>query len=147
MVFASLSLLRRYSLLSVQIRSNVREKRSVTPLVFIGNNDYGTNAFTLGTRGALAHGQLSIYFADAVSRLGLARLSFRVLTGDLRQAPDLHYELAEEVVVTTKRRRLSVALDGELHTLTSPLYFKIHSHAFCVVSPHGGATQIDGDGA
>jgi diacylglycerol kinase family enzyme len=112
-----------------------REWRRRTPFVFIGNNEYRMEGFAIGERTDLDRGHLSLYVAHRPGRLKLLMLALRALTGRLRQARDFDARTATEIVIESRRRRLHVATDGEVTTMTPPLHYRIRPGALSVMLP------------
>jgi diacylglycerol kinase family enzyme len=109
-----------------------------TPFVFVGNNRYEMELFSLGARSSLDRGELSLYVAHNVRRWGILRLALRALLGRLRQDKDFEALAVPEVDVSTPRRIVRVALDGELFRMESPIRFRIRPGALRVLAPYAG---------
>jgi diacylglycerol kinase family enzyme len=141
---AMLAALRHYSLLHVCMKLDSNDDKDMldrrTPFVFIGNNEYLTEGFGIGTRSRLDAGQLSIYVAQRTGRLGLFRLALRALFGRLRQAKDFHALSTTELTVITRRSRLRVATDGEVTVMETPLHYRIRPGALRVIVPGKNTT-------
>jgi YegS/Rv2252/BmrU family lipid kinase len=132
---ATASALRRYPFLKTRMTIDGQEVVHKTPFIFIGNNAYSMSGFTLGTRSTLDAGVLSLYVSERTSRLGLVRLALRSLFGRLEQARDFESVLASDVVIETRHRRLSVATDGEVNWMQTPLHYRIRPLALQVLAP------------
>src|SRR5688572_7719683 len=76
---AVLAVFRRYPLVRVVLETGEQRVPRTTPFVFVGNNRYAVDGLTLGTRGRLDEGLLSVYFTNRTGRLGLLRLAVRAL--------------------------------------------------------------------
>jgi diacylglycerol kinase family enzyme len=103
-----------------------------TPLVLVANNEYRTTGIHAGTRESLARGQLALYVLNAERRPGLLGLALKVLLEGAERVKELDLFTVEEVAVETRRRRLQVALDGEVVTLESPLHYRTRPAALKV---------------
>ncbi|HKX37397.1 MAG TPA: sphingosine kinase, partial [Burkholderiales bacterium] len=119
--------------LRLELDDEVRHCRA--PFVFVGNNNYTLEGFNIGTRAKLDQGQLTVYTTRRSSAGGLARLALRALFGRLRQADDFMESSVRSLQVESRRRRLLVALDGEVHALETPLEFRILPRALQVIVP------------
>jgi diacylglycerol kinase family enzyme len=105
-----------------------------TPFVFVGNNYYVVEGFQLGGRSRLDEGRLSIYMAPECGRFEILSLPVRALTRRLSSgAPFVEFD-AETVAVDVESRRVSVALDGEVALMTSPLEYRIRRRALKVIT-------------
>lgn len=132
---ASIAVLRRYPFLDVRLTVNGEECQRRTPFVFVGNNEYCMEGVNLGGRGCLDAGKLNVYVTRQMGRLGLLRLAAMALLGRLREARDLEVFSAGEILVETRRRRVRVAMDGEVARMDAPLRFRIRPGALRVIVP------------
>ena len=136
LALACVAALRRYPFLAVRLVVDGSERVYRTPFVFVGNNDYRTEGLAMGQREGLRGGLLSLYVARRPGRLRLVELALRALIGRLRGARDFDVMHATRIVVESRRRRLRVAIDGEVSEMTPPLQYRIRPAALRVL---GGA--------
>lgn len=134
-LWAAFAVLRRNPFLEIRLSVGGRELTGRTPFVFVGNNKYDMELFTIGGRAALDKGELSLYTTSRPGRLGLARLAMRALVGGLRQERDFLVFAATDVRIDTRRRRLRVALDGEVAIMEPPLRYRVRPGALRVLAP------------
>jgi hypothetical protein len=80
-------------------------------------------------------GELSLYMPHAAGRWGLLRLSIRALIGRLRQAQDLDALCAKAISIDTHRKRMQVAVDGEVTVMSTPLHYRVRPGALRVIVP------------
>ncbi len=132
-VWATLMTFRRYPFLNVIICLNKEEHKRRTPFIFIGNNEYSMEGFDIGGRDHLDAGQLSLYVTHHTGRMGLLLLAFRALVGRLQEAKDFDAVAAKEVLIDTRRKRLRVAIDGEVTVMETPLRYRICPGALKVI--------------
>jgi diacylglycerol kinase family enzyme len=92
-------------------------------------------AFNIGARGCLDAGQLSLYMPHRTGRLGLLGLGLRALFGRLREAKDFDTLCTKEIWIETRRKRLPVALDGEVTIMDTPLHYRVQPGALRVIVP------------
>ncbi|MEZ0267642.1 MAG: diacylglycerol kinase family lipid kinase, partial [Phycisphaerae bacterium] len=85
-------------------------------------------------------GQLCLYFTPRSGRLAMVRLALRALFNRLRQDRDFNAVCSGEVWIDTKRKRLNVAMDGEVEPMDSPLHYQIWPGALRVIVPAEGAS-------
>ena len=116
----------------LEVAGQAVERR--TPFVFLGNNRYEMEGLRMGSRNRLDEGQLCLLAARRLSRWGLARMAIAGLTGGIHHSRDLDVLCAREVLVKTKRR-LEVALDGEVVRMSSPLHYRIRPRELKVIAP------------
>jgi diacylglycerol kinase family enzyme len=135
-LWATLTMLKRYPFLTVRLSTDDDRMVRHTPFVFIGNNEYEMESFSIGARSCMDAGQLSLYVAHRTGRLGLLRLAWRALFGGLRDEEDFNAMCTKEVWIETRRpKRLRVATDGEVTIMTTPLHYRVRPGALRVLVP------------
>ena len=134
-LWASLSVLRRFPFLIVRIEVESMKRDFVTPVVFIGNNEYQMQGFDIGARESLERGVLCVYVVKKQRRAALIRLSLAALLGRLEQERDFESLTTTELVIETNRKRVLVSADGEVQPMTSPLRYRIRPRALRVIVP------------
>ncbi len=134
MLWATLTVLRRSPFLSLSMEIDGEEVHCRSPFVFIGNNDYVMEGFSIGTRSSLRDGRLSVYTTQRRTRGGLVRLAFRALAGRLHQADDFAIASAASVRIDARRRWMLVATDGEVTAMETPLNFRVLPGALSVIT-------------
>jgi diacylglycerol kinase family enzyme len=133
-LWASLTVLRRRPFMGVRIRTAEETLVRRTPFVFVGNNEYRMAGIKAGSRDSLSGGRLAVYVMHAERRRSLLLLGWRVLLRGVERVPELELFSVEEAVIET-RRRVSVALDGEVRAMTPPLTYRIRPLALTVLAP------------
>ena len=134
---AAVSVFRRYPFLDVTLTVEGRELHYSTPFVFIGNNRYSMDALRIGKRENLAAGELCLFVATRGRRRDLLKMGLWTLLGRVSSACELRALSAHEVRIGTRRRRVRVALDGEVTWMESPLHYRIRPGALRVIVPAG----------
>jgi YegS/Rv2252/BmrU family lipid kinase len=132
---ATWRVLRRFHHLQIKLATGGTEVVQTTAFVFIGNNQYEIEGPKIGTRRTLNAGELFCYAAHATTRWQLVRLVLDALIGRLRRSQALNVLHGKEAWITAWRRRLRVALDGEIARLPTPLHFRIRPAALRVIVP------------
>ena len=115
------------------------DRTVVTPLLFVGNNDYSLDRGALGTRASLADGRLSVFAVARRSRLGLLWFAARALAG--RTNRDTDFEALGDMTALTVRGHggdIHMAIDGEVVRLSFPLRFSVRPKALRVIAPADG---------
>ena len=112
-----------------------QESQYAASLVFIGNNRYVMEGFSIGKRERLDEGALSLYATQRRGRVGVLLLAFRALVGRLQEAPDFDSLTAQTIVIESRHKRLHVATDGEVNVLRTPLEYAIRPGALRVMVP------------
>jgi diacylglycerol kinase family enzyme len=137
--WAALTVLRRNPFMAVRIV--VEEKTIIrrTPLLLVANNEYRMAGIQAGSRESLSKGHLAVYVLNAEQRPGLLRLAGQLLVLGGDQVKELDLLTVDEATVETKRRRIQVALDGEVTTMASPLHYRIRAGALRLHVPADGS--------
>jgi diacylglycerol kinase family enzyme len=133
--WASLAVLRRRPFVDVRIHVGDEAIVCRTPFVFVGNNEYKMVGLRGVARASLTGGYLAIYVMKAAERLSLLRLGLEVMTRGVERVEELDLFRVVETKVETRRRRLQVALDGEVRVLASPLEYRSLPGALRVLTP------------
>jgi diacylglycerol kinase family enzyme len=134
-VWAALGVLRRSPFLEIRLTVGGNAVPGRTPFVFVGNNAYDMERFTIGSRACLDKGELSLYTTSHTGRLGLTRLALGALVGGLRQDRDFLAFATTDAWVGTRHRRIRVALDGEVTIMEPPLHYRVRPKALRVLTP------------
>jgi diacylglycerol kinase family enzyme len=135
MMLAVLSSIFRIPVLQVALEIDGKLLKSKSPFIFVGNNHYNMDLLNLGSREHLDKGELCLYLANRITRFGLLHLLFLALLGRLNQTKDFRIETAKEIWIETKKRKLKVALDGEVQKLRPPLHYLTLHKSLKVVVP------------
>ncbi len=135
MLWATLAVLNRPPLLDLRLELDDEVHDCRAPFVFVGNNDYEMEGFDIGTRARLDGGCLNVYTTRGCSAGSLVMLTLRALFGRLRQAEDFVESKASTLRVTSRKRRLLVAIDGEVTTMDTPLELRMRRRALQVIVP------------
>ena len=136
-IWAAWTVFRRYPFVEVRLVVAREQLNCRTPFVFIGNNPYSMEAFSIGRRERLDAGILSLYITKRAGRWGLIRLALRALFGHLRNEKDFVVMTTDHVKIESRRRRhrLRVAFDGEVDVLEPPLQYRVRPGALRVIVP------------
>ena len=121
--------------IAVRIDAGDDQQLRRTPFVFIGNNRYVMEGFSIGARPSLAEGELALYMARRRGRLALLRLALRALLKRLEQAEDFEVVTGADFVISTRDARIRVATDGEVTMMETPLHYRIRPKALKVMVP------------
>jgi len=143
-VLASARILRRYRRLVVRLAARRQgsgqagdaSDRARTAFLFVGNNEYHVDGLSLGARDRLDGGRLFAYLAPRVHTRELPKLFALALAGRARKRQVLESIAAEQLdVATPGRRRLRVAIDGEVLVMRGPLHFRARPASLRVIVP------------
>jgi diacylglycerol kinase family enzyme len=92
----------------------------------------------IGARTRLDEGHLHVAMAPGMTRGAMLRVLGRAVVGRLMAVDHLDVLLTREVTIAAWRRRLPVALDGEVTLLRTPLRYRVRPGALQVRIPGGG---------
>jgi diacylglycerol kinase family enzyme len=133
---ATATILRRYRGLVVRLTADDATEHARTTFLFVGNNEYQVDGLNLGARARLDGGRLFAYFAPRVHARDLPKLLALALAGRAKKEHALEsFSAANLHVETPRRRRLRVALDGEVIVLKRPLLFRTRPRSLRVIVP------------
>jgi diacylglycerol kinase family enzyme len=133
---ATTRILRRYRGLVVRLTAGDTTEHARTTFLFVGNNEYRVDGINLGARARLDGGQLFAYLAPRVHARDLPKLLALALAGRATKEHALESFAASDLDVDTpRRRRLRVALDGEVTVMKSPLHFRTRPRSLRVIVP------------
>jgi diacylglycerol kinase family enzyme len=139
LVVASLRAFISFKCIQVEIEVAGQQRTCTSPFVFIGNNPYCLDGLSVGERKRLDLGTLALYLAPGATRRDILRLAMKAALGKIQTDP-LYEELTAKTFSanTHGRRRLRVALDGEVLRLHGPLVYRSLPgalHVLCPASP------------
>lgn len=124
MALSGLQALRWFRTLPVAVACAGRVVRARTPLVFVGNNDYVLSPRALPRRDTLDQARLCLYLLRATSPWKAFLITCRVLLRGLQAERDLVHLEGDALKLVSPKRRLRVALDGEVAYFHTPLVFR-----------------------
>lgn len=132
-VLTTISRFRRPASMKVTIDGETRRLR--TPMVFVAANGYQLDEFKLPGRELLDEGKFAVFLAPDGTRWQLVKFAVKLALG--RAVPGTDFEMAggSEIVIETRRKRRTIARDGERDRMTSPFRFKMLTGALSVLAP------------
>lgn len=125
----------RFPLLRLGLHARRRHGERLTPVLFVGNNEYALERRSFGGRARLDAGRLWVYVVRVTSRLSLVRLALRLAFGSRRPFREVEVQAVPEIWIHSRRRLLRVALDGEVERLAPPLHYRVLPGALQLVAP------------
>jgi diacylglycerol kinase family enzyme len=138
MALATFRVVRRFRGVAARIDIDGRQKTWRTPFVVVGNNQYTLEGIGLGARTQLDRGQLFVYLSPRARARDLPMLIARAVIGRASLSGAFEIVAATELTVETRTRtarRIRVALDGEVLTMSAPLRYRLRPGALPVVVP------------
>ena len=121
--------------LNVRLTADGRELSRKTPYILVANNEHRMEGYRLGERARLDQGLLWVYVMHPLSRWGLVRLVFSLLFGTFDKKVDFEVFPAESFRVTSRRKRIGVAIDGDVVKMNLPLEYRSLPASLRVLAP------------
>ncbi len=129
-------LLREHKSLKLAVIIDEQRYPVATPLVFFGNNQLQLSDMKLRIAECAAHGKLAGVVVAKSDRLSLMKMLWKLVQGKIDQASDVYSFCAEHIQVNCKKPKLTVAIDGELMEMDTPLKFSVKKSALKVMVPN-----------
>jgi diacylglycerol kinase family enzyme len=107
-----------------QFAAEIDGERHRAWAVFVGNGRYGDTLVDLVERESLDLGVLDVRIVAAARRFSRVRVLAATLAGRLSRSPLVERLSGTSVCVDLRQHEVDVALDGEVHRLTTPLVFQ-----------------------
>ena len=104
--------------------------------MFVGNGCYGERIADLTSRECLDDGVLDVRIVRADRRFARLRLLTALLLGRFPRTVVERRTCRAITIDIRDRRRIDVALDGEIMRLSTPLRYESDAHALRVVVPN-----------
>tara|TARA_R110002049_G_scaffold44333_6_gene130255 strand:+ start:114688 stop:115605 length:918 start_codon:yes stop_codon:yes gene_type:complete len=106
--------------LDLRLEVDGEERQCRTPLVFAINNAFQLSQMGLGGHDCIAAGKMVLLVAPDTSRLGLLRHAAALALGIARPETDYEMLCGAEIIIHMRRKKRSVARDGEISTMAGP---------------------------
>jgi diacylglycerol kinase family enzyme len=135
MVPAFFRMMRHFPRRRLRISAAGFERPYRTPCLFVGNNEYSMELFTLGRRRRLDSGKLWFYVVKPREPLQFFWMVCRLCFGRMDQLRDLDTFELTEGEISAKASRLPVALDGDVRIMHAPLHYRSRHGALTVIVP------------
>jgi diacylglycerol kinase family enzyme len=140
MGLAGLHMLRVFPIRRLRVRAEGWVDPCRTPSLFVGNNKYTLSLKAARKRERLDGGELWFYIVKHQTRLSLVWFTVLSLLGLADTERDLRVFGAKQADIGARKRkkRLAVALDGEVVFLRPPLHYRIRAGELRVYAPIPG---------
>lgn len=129
------TLLRPSPLYTVDLVADGRPERRRVTTVFFGCNALQLEDFHLAAAACIQHQQFAVLSLALPNRWAIARAAGMALIGRLEAVDALDTFCAGTVRVQTRRRTVTVAIDGELARLRPPLDVRFRAGGLQVLAP------------
>ena len=120
--------------LNLQLTADGQPIARRTPLLFVGVNPHQMAAFGIPGYDCIEDGRMATYITRPMGAMQLWRLALRGFFRGLHGASELEVLCARELSVTLNRKRVRVAMDGEITRLQSPLRYRLRVDALRVLT-------------
>ena len=135
MVPAFFRMMKQFPRRRLRIRAEGWSRPYRTPCLFVGNNKYSTDLFSIGRRERLDEGALWLYVVKPRNPVEFFWMVWRLCFGKLDAAKDLDTFVLGDAEITAKASRLPVSLDGEIEIMRPPLAYRSRPKALRVIVP------------
>jgi len=120
--WAAYGTLRKYPHVTLNIESAHHQEVIRTHVFMISNNSYDLSRLGIeAPRKTLESGRISVYWLPHLPRIKLMKFIAHYLAGRVREAPGFRSFMTTRMKVQSSRNHLKVGIDGELHSLSTPL--------------------------
>jgi diacylglycerol kinase family enzyme len=141
-LWATMAVLRRRPFMAVRIQTADETIVRTTPFVFVGNDEYRMVGINAASRPSLTGGHLAVYVMHASRRRSLLLLGWQVMLRGVDRVRELElFKVAEAVIET--RRRVVMALDGEVTAIAPPLNYRSRPLDLVVLAPPPSEPSTD----
>jgi len=107
-----------------------------TPLIFFGNNQLQLEELNLKISKCAEVGEIAGVVIAKGDKATLFKTLFQTIRGKLENASDVYSFGAQKVIVYSKKPKLTVAVDGEIVSMTTPLTLHVEKNALKIMVPH-----------
>lgn len=107
-----------------------------TPLIFFGNNQLQLKELNLKISKCAAVGEIAGVVLAKGDKVALFKTLLQTIRGKLEQAADVYSFGAQRVIVYSKKPKLTVAVDGEIVSMSTPLKLHVEKNALNIMVPH-----------
>ena len=141
LISTAVSLLKPHRLLHATLRTGETKTLFKTPLIFIGNNALQFRNLELKVKECFREDRLGAVILKPVRGLEMLRILTRGVAKTLHKEERLQQFCVDDVQIVTKRRKQTVALDGETFEMSSPFEITSWPEAIRLVVP----PEVHGD--
>lgn len=111
-----------------------------TPLLFFGNNQLQLKEMNLKIAQCAALGEVAGVILAKTDKLSLFKTLVQLIRGKLEQAADVYSFSGNQVNVYSKKATLTVAIDGEIKEMSTPLHVHVEKNALKIMVPYDSAS-------
>ncbi|OTG83730.1 diacylglycerol/lipid kinase family protein [Acinetobacter sp. ANC 4648] len=122
--------------LKLQIEVDGKKYPVKTPLIFFGNNQLQLAEMKLRIAKSAEIGQVAGVVIAKGDKRTLFRTLFQTIRGQLEKASDVYSFSADQVNVYSEKTKLTVAIDGEIVEMMTPLNIHVEKNALNIMVPY-----------
>ncbi len=134
-IVSAFIVLKRLPRMRMSVEADEISTSLYTPFLFVGNNEYQEIVSPNYLRESLSDGKLWLCIARSSGFGSLLLMVWHIFAKGIRGATNLETHLITELTVNTWKKTVTVAIDGEIYKLTTPLRFKIRPNCLQVIIP------------
>ncbi len=118
------SLFSKHLLLKVDLVSEAKTQTLLTPMIFIGNNALQLRDLSMDVARCMEQDKLAVVMMKPVTKLETLRIVLRGIFKTIENDERLETFCVDELTIYTRKKSHSIALDGEIISMQSPLRVK-----------------------
>lgn len=126
--------------LKLEIEVNQQKYPVKTPLIFFGNNQLQLQEMNLKIAKCAEIGEVAGVVLAKSDKMSLFKTLFQLIRGQLENAADVYSFSGEKVTVYSKKAKLTVAIDGEITEIATPLKFNVDKNALKIMVPYASTS-------
>lgn len=126
--------------LKLEIEVDQKRYPVKTPLLFFGNNQLQLKEMNLKIAQCAALGEVAGVILAKTDKLSLFKTLIQLIRGKLEQAADVYSFSGNQVNVYSKKATLTVAIDGEIKEMSTPLHVHVEKNALKIMVPYDSAS-------
>ncbi len=126
----------RPPMLSGYIHAREKAEFLRASFVFIGVNRFDTASFAFVRRKSLDDGILSVFYAHGMEPKNLLKMAVRTLVSRrIKDVPDLECLLTDMVILRSRKHKVKLVADGEIHPVRSPVVCRVRPGRLRIILP------------
>lgn len=134
-IVAAIIVLWKIPRMKLVVEEKINQHSYLTPLLFVGNNKYEGRLWFNSNRASLNGGKLWVCAAQATGMISLLHIAWQLRLKGIQGIDNIETHHVSEVTVHSRRRNITVAIDGENCKMNTPLRFRILKKKLRVLVP------------
>jgi YegS/Rv2252/BmrU family lipid kinase len=135
MILAFIKTFYIFPLYKVHVKSDNIDINSKTSFIFVGNNQYSFEFPNLSRRSKLTDAKLALYLTKCINRFCLISFAVKNLFNRVINENDYLVVNVKYIEIVLKKKKVHVAIDGEVKRIRTPLHYKIKPASLNVIIP------------